>query len=415
MSKITAANRRLLLICSMGGVLEFYDFVVYALMAGYLAQLFFPSQNHLLSLMATFATFSLGYLVRPLGGIVFGHFGDRVGRKQSFTYSVLIMAISTLAIGLVPTYKTWGVAAPIVLTLLRICQGFSLGGEIPGALSYASESVPDRKGVACAIIFSSLIAGLVLGSLVNAIITAWLPQQALSRWGWRLPFLLGGIFGFVSYILRCHLTESVIFQSIAHRAHRFPLATVLKQHKVATLIGIILVGYGAVSTALYFIFTPAYVATILHQPMATFLWVKTAATASGIIYCIGFGFIADRFGYKWVLLLLTALSVVATYGIFAIYAYDFGQYAWALILSGFFNGCVWGMLPSLLVKLFPVEVRYSGSALSYNIGFGFMGGLTPLIATGLIHQTNSLLSPAYYFAFSALLAIIALWIYREGH
>src|SRR3990167_2565126 len=187
------AQRKLLFLSSLGGVLEFYDFIIYALLAGYLSKVFFPLENNVASLLVTFATFSIGYLVRPFGGILFGHFGDKLGRKKTFTISILIMALSTFFIGVVPSYQTIGMAAPLILTALRVVQGLSVGGEIPGAIAYVSEFMPEKKGLANGIIFFSLMNGITLGSLIQAIFTGLLSQQAMFSWEFRIPFLIGGV------------------------------------------------------------------------------------------------------------------------------------------------------------------------------------------------------------------------------
>nr|HAT8714218.1 MFS transporter [Legionella jordanis] len=187
-------QRRLLILSSLGGVLEFYDFIIFAIFAGYISHAFFPLSNRLSGLMVAFATFAIGYLVRPLGGIVFGHFGDRIGRKKTFTISILMMAVATLGIGIFPDYEHIGMAAPIAVILLRILQGFSIGGEIPGAITYVSEALAEQKGLGCGIIFFALTMGIVLGSLVNALMNSFLSDSQMQAFGWRVPFVLGGFF-----------------------------------------------------------------------------------------------------------------------------------------------------------------------------------------------------------------------------
>jgi len=186
-------QRKLLLLSSLGGILEFYDFIIFALFASYISNAFFPTSDELASLMITFATFAIGYLVRPLGGILFGHFGDRVGRKSTFTVSIFLMAIATLGMGLIPTYNAIGISAPIIIIIgisapiiiiiLRIVQGISIGGEIPGAITYISESFSHYKGLACGIIFSALLLGIVLGSVVHATMGTLFDENQMNVYG----------------------------------------------------------------------------------------------------------------------------------------------------------------------------------------------------------------------------------------
>lgn len=401
------ASIKTLLICSSGGVVELYDFIIYALMANYLARLFFPMTNPLSALMATFATFAIGYIVRPVGGIVFGHFGDRYGRKKSFTMSVLLMAISTLLLGLVPTYTTWGIWAPISMVVLRLFQGFSVGGEIPGGLTYVSEWMPERKMYACAILFSGVMCGLVLGSLVNSLLNTIFTTAQIAAWAWRLPFLLGALLGFVSFFLRKYALRSELFVAVESTAHRWPIWHVCRQYGVNAWAGITLVGFAGSTTVLYFLFTPAYVSMVLHQPLENFLWFKLVSMLLAAVVSVYVGSVGKDWDNRFTMqLLLVAISLL-TYVIFYIYVMDFNAYLWALALSCVLNGVIWGRLPGILVSLYPTRIRYSGIGFSYNIGFGLLAGFTPLVATVLIKWTEQALSPAYYLSAQGVIALLS--------
>ncbi len=404
----TAQQRKLLFISSLGGVLEFYDFIIYALLASFIAEQFFPTGNSSTSLIATFATFSVGYLMRPIGGIFFGHFGDKYGRKTTFTFSILMMAIATICIGFVPSYAAIGIAAPIILTFLRILQGLSVGGEIPGAIAYVSESIIDKKGLACGVIFFSLINGIVLGALLLAIFTTLFSEQQMLSWGWRLPFIFGGIFGFISYLLRLNLQESNSFQTIADKVEKVPMIAVFRKKPVNAIAGIFIVGLCAASISLLFLFIPAYLQTVLHIKSIAFAWYKTAALFLTAIFAIIFGALADKYSPKKLIFILSILAAICAYPIFCIYDNYFSYYIIALFLSALITGFSAGVIPPLLADLFPTEIRYSGVAFSYNIGFAMLGGLTPLIASILIYQFHSSLAPAVFLIMAALLSIISL-------
>ena len=410
---MTYDQKRLLLLSSLGGVLELYDFVIYALMANYISINFFPSDNNVTSLIGTFATFAIGYLARPLGGVLFGHFGDRFGRKQTFAFSILMMALATLGIALIPTYASIGIAAPIILTLLRICQGLSVGGEIPGAIAYVSESMPNIKGLACGLIFFAVINGIVLASLIQAILTSTLSTPQMLTWGWRLPFLLGGLFGFFSYLLRRQLQESALFKAIAHQTEVFPLAKVFQQEYRHAFAGLFVVGLGAVISTLFFLFIPLYLKKILHINSPSYIWYNTLAIFISTLLVIFFGLMSDKYSRKTLLLWASILSIITAYPIFNIYVTDFSDFAIALGLTAITMGFVWGVMPSLLAELFPTPIRYSGIAVSYNLGFALFGGLTPLIVTLLIKALDNPLAPIYYLIATATLALIALLFIQQ--
>jgi MFS family permease len=403
-------QKRLLILSSLGGVLEYYDFIIYALLASYISKAFFPTGNAISSLMVTFATFSVGYLARPIGGILFGHFGDKLGRKATFTISILIMAISTFFMALVPTYASIGIAAPIIVIIFRICQGLSVGGEIPGAIAYVSESISvNRKSLACGIIFSFLINGIVLGALVQAIITSVITTDQMQIWGWRIPFILGGIFGFMSYLLRRKLEESALFRNIQDKIVSFPLITVFKQKSVNAISAIFIVGLGASIISGLFLFIPAYFNAILHfMPPTAYIWQYTAAMFICSILCIISSAIADKLNHKIWLFILAIMSIILAYPAFHFYSLRMNFYLFGLLIAALLTGLLWGVIPSLLSELFPTKIRYTGIAVSYNVGFAVFGGLTPLISTLIIYKTGSVTAPAIYLIITSLLAIVAL-------
>ena len=202
---ITKEQKRILYISSLGGMLEFYDFIIYALLAGYISTVFFPDATPINALLATFGTYTVGYFARPFGGIIFGHYGDKYGRKKTFAVSILIMACATLGIGLIPSYESIGIWAPILLLIFRLLQGFSIGGEIPGAITYVSESMPEQRGFGTGIIFCFLLCGLGLGYIIEALLLTIFSHQQVLDWAWRLPFFLGGFF----WTNRLSITEEI--------------------------------------------------------------------------------------------------------------------------------------------------------------------------------------------------------------
>jgi MFS family permease len=401
-------QRKLLVLSSLGGVLEFYDFIIFALFATYISNAFFPATDELAGLMITFATFAIGYLVRPLGGIVFGHFGDRVGRKATFTISILMMAFATIGIGLVPSYSVIGISAPLLIISLRIIQGLSIGGEIPGAITYVSESFTHQKGLACGIIFCALTMGIVIGSIVHASIVTTLTEEHLQSFGWRIPFIVGGIFGLLSFVLRKELHETSQFVAIEHSVEKFPIITVFKQQLVNVLAGLFITALCAAIVTSLFLFTPAYFTKVLHLPANAYVWERTIAIALGSCLSIFFGYMTDLINVKKLVMLLALVTLVLAYPIFVIYVYYPQLYVVSFIASAILLGFSAGIIPRLLSELFPTQIRYSGIAVSYNLGFAIFGGLTPFISLSLIYYTGWVTIPALYLIAVALFGVISL-------
>lgn len=397
----------------MGGVLEFYDFIIFALFASYISSSFFPASDKLASLLITFATFAIGYLVRPLGGIVFGHFGDRIGRKVTFTISIFMMAFATLGIGLMPTYSTIGMTAPVLVIGLRVIQGLSIGGEIPGAITYVSESFPHYKGFACGIIFCALTLGIVLGSVVNALIVSLLSTSQMHSYGWRIPFILGGIFGLFSYLLRKELHESSQFLAIEKAVVEFPFFHVLKYHFPCMIAGAFLAALCAVIITSLFLFIPAYFTEVLALPPNAYIWQRTVSIALGSILSIFFGYLTDIFNPRKLIMILILATALLAYPIFLIYVYYPQFYFLALLVSSLLMGLSAGMIPRFLSELFPTKIRYTGIAVSYNLGFAIFGGLTPFISLSLIYYTGWITTPALYLIIVSILATFSLLVIRH--
>jgi MFS family permease len=412
---LTRAELRTLVLAALGGALEFYDFIIFVFFAATIGQLFFPPDTpDWLRQLQTFGLFAAGYLARPLGGIVMAHFGDRDGRKRMFMLSVLLMALPTLAIGLLPTYAAIGYAAPLALLVLRILQGAAVGGEVPGAWTFVAEHVPpSRIGFACGTLTAGLTAGILLGSLVATAVNRGLSPTEVLDYGWRLPFIAGGAFGLLAVFLRRMLAETPVFEEMRRRAELvrgLPLRVVLGGHARAVVVTMALTWLLTAAIVVVILLTPTLVQKLFAIPAATALSANSVATLALTAGCIAFGLLGDRFGgwrtlgFGCVALALAAPALY--YGIAADPARLMPLYA----LAGFCVGVV-GVIPLLLVQAFPPAVRFSGISFAYNIAYAIFGGLTPpLIA--LLMQGRPF-APAWYV--SALCALGVVLAVRGRH
>ena len=405
------STQKLVFYSSLGGLLEFYDFVIYALLASYISQHFFSSGNTTISLLATFSTFALGYLVRPLGGVIFGHLGDKYGRKKPFVLSVFIMASSTFLMGCIPTEQTIGLLAPIILILLRMTQGLSLGGEIPGSITYISELSEKRRGLYTAILFCGITPGVLLGTLVIGILLHFITNEQMMAWGWRIPFLLGGVLGIVNYFLRKRFQELPLFQELKNQLHKIPALVVIKYHIKNLLAATFLTANAAICIVLLFLFIPTYLDKFLHFPVREVSWYASLFLFISILLYPGFGFIADKTDKtKW-LAALSILSITMAFPIF--YSYMHKQLLFPFAMSALLMALCWGFIPGILADLFPVKVRYSGIGISYNLALAIFGGLAPAMATLLIHLSHNLIYPAFILLSSGILSLIGTFLAKK--
>src|SRR3954465_8382044 len=300
---LTRHDYRTLALAALGGALEFYDFVIYVFLAPVIGRLFFPADMpDWLRLLQTFGIFSAGYLARPLGGILIAHFGDLLGRKRMFTLSIFLMAVPTLAIGLLPTYSTIGIAAPLLLLLMRILQGVAIGGEVPGAWVFVAEHVPEQRfGFGIGTLTAGLTVGILFGSLLAGAINSIYGPADVARFAWRLPFVIGGVFGFVSVYLRRFLEETPVFQEMKARrslAREIPIRTVLRDYRAQTLLALALTWVLTAAIVVVILFTPAYLQQVFHVPARYALQANTIATFMFAVGCLVCGWASDRFGAR---------------------------------------------------------------------------------------------------------------------
>lgn len=415
--QLNSHERKMIFLSALGGALEFYDFIIYAIFAPVISDIFFPAIDKFTSLMSVYAVFAIGYLIRPLGGIVFSHFGDKYGRKVTFITSVMLMAVPTFLIGLLPTTQTIGPFASILLITLRLLQGLSVGGEIPGALTFTCEHVnPIYRGFTCGIIIAFFNFGIVFGSLVSLLLTDFLTHAQLLAWGWRIPFLIGGVLGLLSFYLRKKMSESPLFLSFQASTHNtsLPIVIVFKQYWRQILQGIGFTWLGTVVINLLFLYLPTYLTTILSYPTQQVSILNTVNLIFYSLLLVGVNLLSDTIGRRKILLAGSLGFILLAHLIFSRFAQQtIPDLITGLLMVSLLSSCT--IFPCVLVELFPTAVRYTGIAVSYNIGFAIFGGLTPLIATYLIKATHDVISPSFYLMISALFALLAALALKSKH
>lgn len=404
---LTRSDYKTLSLSALGGALEFYDFIIFVFFAAVVGKLFFPAEMpEWLRQLQTFGIFAAGYLARPLGGIVMAHFGDLLGRKRMFTLSIFLMAVPTLVMGLLPTYAQIGIWAPLALLLMRVIQGAAIGGEVPGAWVFVAEHVPARHvGYACGTLTSGLTAGILLGSLMATLINTLYTPEEVQAWAWRVPFLVGGVFGLFSVYLRRWLHETPVFAELQQRkalAEEVPLKAVLREHRGAIAISMLLTWVLSAGIVVVILMTPTVLQTVYGFDAATALKANSLAIICLTVGCIASGALADRFGAGRTFLvggLLLAASSWTFYSSLKAHPdWLFPLYA----LTGLFVGTI-GAVPYVMVKAFPPVVRFSGLSFSYNLAYAIFGGLTPMIVSLLMKWDP--LGPAYYVAALCGLAV----------
>ncbi|RSM32913.1 MFS transporter [Aeromonas salmonicida] len=406
-------------LAALGGALEFYDFIIFVFFAVVIGELFFPADiPEWLRQFQTFGIFAAGYLARPLGGIIMAHFGDLIGRKRMFTLSILLMALPTLMIGLLPTYAVLGIGAPLALLGLRILQGAAIGGEVPGAWVFVAEHVPARRvGLACGTLTAGLTAGILLGSLIATAVNKNLTPAEVSEWGWRVPFLLGGIFGIVAMYLRRWLHETPVFaemQANKALAEELPLKTVLRSHKGSVVISMLLTWLLSAGIVVVILMTPTYLQKVHGISPADALTANSLAILALTLGCIVYGRLIDALGSGPTFMLGSLLLAGSSYAFYHGLVAGTDQLVPLYMLAGFAVGIV-GAVPYVMVNAFPAIVRFSGLSFSYNVAYAIFGGLTPMLVT--LWMKNDVLAPSHYVVSLSALGFaigLLLWLQQRN-
>ncbi|QKJ66559.1 MHS family MFS transporter [Deefgea piscis] len=408
-----------------GALLEWYDFFIYGMASGLLfGQLFFPDADPMIGMLGAFASFAVGFWARPIGGIVFGHFGDRFGRKATLLWTIMIVGISTVLIGCLPTYAQVGIWAPILLTVLRLIQGFGLGGEYAGAALMAIESAPkSRRGFIGSLPQAAASAGLVLATAVFALCNATLSNEQFITWGWRIPFLLSALLLLVGLYIRFNVKETSDFVRAAQPApttpcgdssHRFPLITLLRTQKRNLLLAM---GARLIETVMFnivYAFAIVYMTQSLNMDRQLPLMALLCAAAIGIITCPVAGWLSDRYGQKSIYLFGAAFCVLFAFPFYFLLGTQNTTLVFIAMILGYNLGptLIFAVQATMFSQIFDVRVRYTGLSVAYQVS-AIAGGMTPVTAILLLMANDG--QPWYVAIATAIIGIISFACVRLIH
>ncbi|MEZ0073457.1 MFS transporter [Planotetraspora sp. GP83] len=401
----------------IGTTIEWYDFFLYGSAAALVFnKLFFPTEDELTGTLLAFLTYAIGFVARPLGGLVFGHYGDRLGRKQLLVISLLMMGGATFLIGCLPTYATLGAAAPLLLTALRLVQGFALGGEWGGAVLLVSEhGDPRNRGFWASWPQAGAPGGNLLATGVLALLAAVQPDDAFLAWGWRIPFLLSGVLVLIGLWIRLTVAESPVFQEATREpAPKAPILGVLRHHWRDVLVAI---GARLAENVSYYVITAfvlVYATTAAGLPKGTVLNAVLIGSAVHFITIPLWGALSDRLGRRPVYLIGAAGAGLWAFAFFPLIdTKSFGLVTLAVTVGLLFHGAMYGPQAAFFSELFATRMRYSGVSIGYQLASIVAGALAPIIAVALLKSYDSSLPVSVYVAGAAVLTLIAVFTARE--
>ncbi|BBQ01223.1 proline/betaine transporter (plasmid) [Burkholderia sp. SFA1] len=407
---------------ALGNAMEWFDFGVYSYIAVVLGKVFFPSSSPSAQLIATFGTFAAAFLVRPIGGMVFGPLGDKIGRQRVLAMTMIMMAVGTFCIGLIPSYASIGIFAPVLLLVARLVQGFSTGGEYGGAATFIAEFSTDaRRGFYASFLEVGTLAGYILGAGTVALLTATLSHDALLSWGWRVPFMIAGPLGLVGLYIRMKLEETPAFrkEAEAREAHersrpKQSFLDLLRQQfrPMMQCVGLVLIFNVTDYMALSYL--PSFLSATLHFDETHGLFLVLLVMVLMIPMTLFAGHLSDRIGRKPVMmagcvglfvLAIPALLLVRTGALLPVFL--------GLLILGALLSTFTGVMPSALPALFPTRIRYGALAIGFNVSVSLFGGTTPLVAAWLVDATGNLMVPAYYLMAASVIGIVSVRALRE--
>lgn len=416
---------QVILASSVGTMIEWYDFYIFGTLASFIATQFYPKGNDTVSYLATLATFATGFIVRPFGAIVFGHIGDKVGRKYTFLVTMLIMGGATFVIGILPGYDVIGIWAPVSLVLLRLVQGLALGGEYGGAATYIAEHSPDEdRGYYTSFIQTTATLGLFVSIGVILLTRLTLSPEDFNDWGWRIPFLLSAFLVLVSYYIRIRLQESPVFMEMkaSGKASKNPIKESFGNASNLKLVLIALFGATAGQGVIWYtgqFYALSFLEKILKVNYTTAYTVVAIALALGTPFFIFFGSLSDKIGRKKIIMtgcLLASILYIPLYSAMVRFQSNPVMLTVFVFVQVLLVTMVYGPIAAFLVEIFPTRIRYTSMSLPYHIGNGVFGGLTPFIASSVVAATGDIYAGLYYpISIAVITFIIGVFLLPESH
>ncbi|WP_026543270.1 MFS transporter [Paenarthrobacter nicotinovorans] len=410
--------RRVALASAIGTTVEWYDYFIYATATALVfGKLFFPDFSPAAGTMAAFATFAIGYFVRPLGGIVFGHLGDRIGRKKMLVLSLMMMGVATVGVGLLPTFAAVGIAAPILLLILRMIQGFAVSGEWGGAVLMAVEHAPAHKrGWYGSWPQVGVPAGLVLANLMFILLTTTLSPAAFLEWGWRVPFLISVVLILIGLFIRLRVEESPVFAKVRDEGTeaRLPLAEAFKKYPKAIVLGSLAIVANIALGYIISTYSLSYGTQVIGMDRSVMLWSVLIAALIGAFGLLYFSRLSDRIGRKPVFLAGAIGQILWAFPFFALIN---TATLWGIIVAlsvmQLFAYAMYGPVAAMLAELFGTRVRYTGISIAYQIGSILGAGFAPLIATGIFAATGSTVLISTYIIGISAISLVAVLMMKE--
>ncbi|MGE0218806.1 MFS transporter [Mycolicibacterium sp.] len=405
-------SRQVAIAAGIGHFLEWFDFAVYGFLAATLGRLFFPTGNPTTSLLASLAVFGVAFFFRPLGGLVIGAFGDRVGRRAALSLAIIVMGICTIAIGLLPTYATIGIAAPVLLVVLRCAQGFSAGGEYAGAAAFLIEYAPvGKRGLFSSVVSAGAAFGVMFGGVVTLGLTAALPAEDMSAWGWRVPFLVAGPLAVLGLYVRLRLEDTPVYRNLqeTREVEHAPLSSATRHSRK----GILLVFACTSVTGLGFYYLATYVNTFLTTKVGltptSALQLAVIGLAIYCALCPLAGMVGDRIGRRPTMLIgAGGLALVAVPSFALLSTGNWALAITALLVLGWFEAMANVMLGVIMVELFPARLRVTGSSIGFNVAQALVGGPGPFIAAAIGAALTFAVAPAFYLVAVGTFAFVVL-------
>jgi MHS family proline/betaine transporter-like MFS transporter len=410
-------KRKLILTSGVANTFEWYDYALFGHLAPIIGQKFFPEAEPSAALLQVFLVFAVGYLMRPLGGIFFGVIGDKFGRKVALSTAIMCMAIPTAAIGFLPTYESIGITSTILMIIIRIMQGLSMGGALTGSVSFIIEHTPkENRGLFGSISMASICAGILLGSIVLFLIKSVFTPEQFDNWAWRLPFIMGIVVYFAGMYIKNYTSETPLFEDAKLRGEilKSPLKTTFKYYWFDMIVSIFINMTGSIIFYMVAIYLVSYLKINREFSGSDISYLINSCYVVMIFITLLAGWLSDKIGRQKIFIMNLIFIIIATpFLLKTIETGDFTMIAISMLILAIMAAIYIGPEPALHAEFYPTAVRNTALSVSYNTATSIFGGTTPYIIESLIQNTGSITSSVYYIITAAVLGLIALYFYED--